>query len=54
MDGSGAFMGGSIDEEEEVVERKRGEIRQKGMGYKAIKNLGSSTYSGQLTILRQG
>jgi hypothetical protein len=29
MDGSGAFVGGSIDVEE-VVERKRGEIRQKG------------------------
>jgi hypothetical protein len=37
MDGSGAFMGGSIDEEEEVVERKRGEIRQKGWDTKRSK-----------------
>ena len=52
MDGSGALMVGSIDVDE-VVERSQAE----GMGYKAIINLGSCTYSGQLdvlTILLQG
>jgi hypothetical protein len=51
MDGSGAGVGGSIDVEE-VVERK-GRNQAEGMGYKAIKILGSSTYSGQLDACLQ-